>query len=133
MPSIQEDTALPKIEWEDHIRNYGLDLSPYEAFYRDLHQHPELSRQEHRTAAKIAKFLQSLHPDLEIRTKIGGNGLFGVFKNGAGNTLLLRADMDALPLAEKTGLDYASKEECSDSDGKKVSVMHGKAIGLGIS
>lgn len=111
--------------WENLIRRYEFDVSPYVSFYKDLHQYPELSQQEYKTASKVAAFLQALDPELEIRTGIGGTGLFGVLKNGSGKTILLRADMDALPLSEKTGLEYASQERAIDSTGKTVSVMHG--------
>lgn len=126
MTAALQERQIVSNEWESLIRDQELDLSPYEAFYRDLHQHPELSLQEYQTAAKVATFLHNLDPAIKIKTAVGGNGLFGIFVNGAGKTLLLRADMDALPVAEKTGLDYASAEEATDSNGKRVSVMHGK-------
>ncbi|KAH6642822.1 hippurate hydrolase [Boeremia exigua] len=110
--------------WEQVVRDHKLDLSRYEDFYKDLHRNPELSRQEYKTAAKITKFLQVLEPNLEIRTAIGGTGLIATFRNGLGKTLLLRADMDALPLLEKTGLDYASKEMATDPNEIMVPVAH---------
>ncbi|MBP2320878.1 hippurate hydrolase [Kibdelosporangium banguiense] len=76
-------------------------------FYRDLHQHPELSRQEHRTAERVAQALAPL--GYEVTTGVGGTGVVGMLRNGEGPTVMLRADMDALPLEEKTGLPYASK------------------------
>lgn len=112
--------------WEQLVRDRELDLSKYETFYKDLHQSPELSRQEYKTAVKVAGFLRELEPDLDIRTAIGGTGLIAILRNGVGKALLLRADMDALPLQEKTGLDYASKETALDSNGKMVSVTHGR-------
>ncbi|KAJ8116071.1 hypothetical protein OPT61_g2427 [Boeremia exigua] len=120
-------TESPKTSgqpWEDLIRKHDLGLPRYEAFYKDLHQNPELSLQEHKTAAKIVAFLQDLCSDLEIKTGIGGNGLIAILRNGAGKTVLLRADMDALPLLEKTSLEYASQEKAVDSEGKTVPVMH---------
>ena len=100
------------------------DLSPYEALYRHFHSHPELSLQEHETAATIAAHLRDLKA-YEVHTNIGGTGLVGVLKNGPGKTVLLRADMDALPVDEQTGLEYASKVTVKDeSDGLTKPVMH---------
>jgi hippurate hydrolase len=75
-------------------------------FYRDLHQHPELSKHEHRTAERVAQALEPL--GYEVATGVGGTGVVGVLRNGDGPTVMLRADMDALPVEEKTGLPYAS-------------------------
>ncbi|HET6153864.1 MAG TPA: amidohydrolase [Marmoricola sp.] len=74
--------------------------------YRDLHAHPELSFAEHRTAERVAAYLRTWGYD--VTTGLGGTGVVGVLDNGPGPTALLRADMDALPVAEQTGLDYAS-------------------------
>ena len=74
--------------------------------YRDLHRHPELSGQEHRTAGIAAAWLRAL--GLEVVEGIGGTGVVGILRNGAGPTVLLRADMDALPVTEATGLTHAS-------------------------
>jgi amidohydrolase len=90
--------------------------------YRDLHRHPELSFQEHRTAALVAERLQAL--GFETTTGVGGTGVVGLLRNGDGPTALLRADMDALPMAEKTGLPYASKERGVDHLGHEVDVFH---------
>lgn len=94
--------------------------------YKHLHQNPELSDQEKETAAFIIDHLKKLSSDLEITTDIGGYGLFAVLKNGGGPTVMLRADFDALPLPERTGLDYASKKEMRDADGDMRPVMHGE-------
>lgn len=91
-------------------------------FYRDLHQHPELSFQEHRTAGQIAKALESL--DTEVSTGVGGTGVVVVIRNGEGPTVMLRADIDALPIVEETGLAYQSRATGRDSDGAEVPVMH---------
>jgi hippurate hydrolase len=93
-----------------------------EGFYRDLHQHPELSHQEFRTAGKVADRLDGC--GYQVHTGIGGTGVVGVFDNGRGPAVLLRADMDALPVAEDTGLDYASSVRAADADGVEVPVMH---------
>ncbi len=92
------------------------------SFYQDLHRTPELSFQEEKTAAKMAKVLQDA--GYEVTTDIGGHGLIGVLKNGEGKTVLVRADMDALPLQEKTGLAYASQATGLSDDGTEVPVMH---------
>lgn len=90
--------------------------------YRDLHQHPELSLQEHRTAATVAAALSSL--DVELTTGVGGTGVVAVLRNGDGPVVMLRADMDALPVAEATGLPYASTVEAIDASGVSVPVAH---------
>ena len=102
----------------------GLDgmRAEQEDFYRGLHQHPELSHQEHRTAAAVAERLQQA--GFEIHTKVGGTGVVGILDNGTGPSVLLRADMDALPVRENTGLPYASTATGSDGDGDQVPVMH---------
>jgi amidohydrolase len=91
-------------------------------FYRDLHCHPELSLQEHRTAGKVAAALRSA--GVEVTEGVGGTGVVGVLGNGAGPVVLLRADFDALPVQEKTGLPYASTARATDSSGREVPVMH---------
>jgi hippurate hydrolase len=91
-------------------------------FYRDLHAHPELSHQEHATASKVAQRLGA--SDIEVHAGLGGTGVVGLVRNGDGPTVLLRADMDALPVAEATGLDYASHTTTADAAGHEVPVMH---------
>ena len=101
------------------------DLTSYDTLYKHLHSHPELSLQERETASTIASHLESLRAGYELHTSIGGHGLAGVLKNGPGPTVLLRADMDALPVQELTGLPYASKVKMRDvADGEEKSVMH---------
>ncbi|MDI2029902.1 amidohydrolase [Saccharopolyspora sp. TS4A08] len=90
--------------------------------YEDLHAHPELSFQEHRTAAEVARRLGEL--GLEVTSGVGGTGVVGVLRNGDGPTVLLRADFDALPVLERTGLDYASTQRATAADGSDVPVMH---------
>lgn len=90
--------------------------------YRDLHRNPELSFQETRTAGIVAERLASLGYD--VTSGIGRTGVVGVLRNGDGPTVLLRADMDALPVEEKTGLDYASTSRGTDPQGADVPVMH---------
>lgn len=93
-----------------------------DALYRDLHAHPELSFAEHRTAGIVERHLAEL--GLEVHTGIGGTGVAGVLRNGDGPTVLLRADMDALPVRELTGLPWASTETVTDAEGNTVPVMH---------
>jgi amidohydrolase len=97
----------------------ALDLAEV---YRDLHRNPELSYQEHRTAGIVAQALGEW--GYEVATGVGRTGVVGVLRNGEGPTVLLRADMDALPVEEKTGLDYASAARGVDPEGADVAVMH---------
>jgi hippurate hydrolase len=92
------------------------------ALYHQLHQNPELSNEEKETAARMAKELHDV--GAKITTDIGGHGVVGVIENGPGNVLMLRADMDALPVAEQTGLPYASKVRVQNAHGATVGVMH---------
>jgi amidohydrolase len=98
------------------------EFTDLEKLYKDLHQHPELSLKEERSAAKLAKELESL--GFEVTTKIGGTGIVGLLKNGKGPTILVRTDLDALPVIEQTGLPYASKVTTRDKNGREVGVMH---------
>ncbi|MFB9295456.1 amidohydrolase [Persicitalea jodogahamensis] len=93
-----------------------------DALYKHLHQNPELSLQEEKSAARMASELKKL--GFQVKEKIGGHGVVGVLKNGPGPTVLIRADMDALPLEEKTGLPYASKARGINAAGNEVNVMH---------
>jgi hippurate hydrolase len=90
--------------------------------YLDLHQHPELSSHETQTAAKLTSRFRSL--GYEVTENVGGTGIVAVMKNGAGPTVMLRTELDALPVPEKTGLPYASKVVAKDDSGKEVPVMH---------
>ncbi len=97
-------------------------LPELEAVYKDLHQHPELSMHEVRTAKVTADWIERL--GYEVSRAVGTTGVVGVLRNGAGATVMLRADMDALPVAEATGLTYASQVKATDDDGVKVGVSH---------
>src|ERR1700680_1890172 len=90
--------------------------------YKDVHSHPELSMQEERTAGVAANHLRAV--GCEVTTGGGKTGVVGLLRNGDGPTVMLRADMDALPVQEATGLPYASKVTATDSTGKSVPVMH---------
>ncbi|KAJ5707474.1 hypothetical protein N7488_007275 [Penicillium malachiteum] len=101
------------------------DLAEYIEIYKDLHQHPELSYQEGRTASAVTEHLETL--DFRIEEGIGGNGVVGVFHNGPGETVLLRSELDALPITEETYLPYASEFKQVDADGILNGVMHAGA------
>ncbi|MHC5256455.1 amidohydrolase [Streptomyces sp. UC4497] len=91
--------------------------------YRDLHEHPELSLQETRSAELLARRLRAAGVD-EVVENVGTTGVVGVVRNGEGPVVMLRADFDALPVEEKTGLPYASVARAVDHEGKDVPVMH---------
>jgi amidohydrolase len=93
-----------------------------ESIYTDIHAHPELSMQETRTAGVAADHLRAA--GYEVTTGVGKTGVVGLLRNGDGPSVMLRADMDALPVQEATGLPYASKVTATDSTGKTVPVMH---------
>jgi hippurate hydrolase len=97
-------------------------LPDLEALYTDIHAHPELSMQEIRTSGLAADRLRA--SGYEVTTGIGKTGVVGLLRNGDGPTVMLRADMDALPVEEATGLPYASKVKATDQEGKTVPVMH---------
>lgn len=92
------------------------------ALYVDLHEHPELSTHEVQTATKLASSLR--RAGYEVTEHVGGTGIVAVLKNGAGPTVMLRTELDALPVEEKTGLPYASKVHTKDDAGRDVPVMH---------
>lgn len=93
-----------------------------EALYIDLHQHPELAFQEKETAAKLAARVRAL--GFEVTTGVGRTGLVAVLRNGPGPTVMLRTELDALPVAEKTGLPFASKVVVKNDAGEATPVMH---------
>jgi hippurate hydrolase len=97
-------------------------LPDLETLYTDIHAHPELSMQETRTAGLAADRLRAAGYD--VTTGIGKTGVVGLLCNGDGPTVMLRADMDALPVKEATGLPYASTVTATDRDGTTVPVMH---------
>lgn len=90
--------------------------------YRDLHRNPELSMQEHRTAGIAADYIERL--GYAVTREVGVTGVVGVLRNGDGPTVMLRGDMDALPMAEGTGLPYASQATATDAEGRQVAVAH---------
>lgn len=96
--------------------------TPLITLYQDLHAHPELSFQEKNTAARMASELEAA--GFTVSTNIGGHGVVGVLKNGPGPTVMLRTDLDGLPVKELTGLAYASLAQATEQTGQEVSVMH---------
>lgn len=112
-------------DYSQIISSHRPPLAAYESVYRQIHANPELSGQESQTAHLAATHLNSL-PGVTVHTSIGGHGVVGLLRNGPGPTVLLRADMDALPMLEKTGLPYASSKRMVDAaDGVEKPVMHG--------
>ncbi len=103
-------------------RKLDADYASLESLYRDLHTHPELSLMEERTAGVMARELRAV--GCEVTEKIGGFGVVGVLKNGPGPTVLLRTELDALPVHEETGLAYASTVHVKNLEGDTVPVMH---------
>jgi len=109
-------TVSAVLEPEPRIREWQ------ESLYKDLHANPELGHHETRTAGIVAAELRSL--GFEVHEHVGSTGVVGVYKNGAGPVVMARADMDALPVAEATGLPYASTAKAVGAGGKEVPVMH---------
>ncbi|BDU76012.1 amidohydrolase [Mesoterricola sediminis] len=97
-------------------------LPRVEALYKDFHQHPELSHQEARTGAVAAACLRDA--GYRVVEQVGGTGVVGLLENGAGPTVMVRADMDALPIREQTGLAYAAACEGLNAKGEPVPVSH---------
>jgi len=104
------------------LAGLGGILEELEALYRDIHAHPELSMQEHRTGRAAAARLEQA--GFDVTPEVGGTGVVGLLANGEGPTVMLRADMDALPVEEATGLPYASTARAIGPSGDEVPVMH---------
>jgi len=105
------------------VQQFRPDFTTYESLYKHLHSNPELSFQEHETSAKIQHDLQQ-HDLFRIQSKVGRTGVAAVLENGHGPNVLLRADIDALPIEEKTGLPYASTKRMKNLEGIEKPVMH---------
>lgn len=101
---------------------FDANLDPLLALYRALHTHPELSFHEEQTAKRVAEELKQA--GAEVTTGVGRFGVVGVLKNGPGPRVLIRSDLDALPVKEETGLPYASQAVTTNDEGKSVPVMH---------
>ncbi len=107
---------------EELSKQLDTDYSYLEDLYLHYHTHPELSFAEHNTAKRMASELRKL--GYQVTENVGGTGVVGVLKNGEGKTVLVRSEMDALPVIEETGKPYASDVTTTDSEGKTVGVMH---------
>lgn len=116
MPPKETRSSNPALASLDRL------LPDLERLYKDVHAHPELSMEETRTAGLAADRLRA--GGYEVTTGVGKTGVVVLLRNGAGPTVMLRADMDALPVEEATGLPYASKATATDREGKTVPVMH---------
>jgi hippurate hydrolase len=104
------------------LRDLDALLPDLADLYKDVHSHPELSMQETRTAGLAGDRLRA--SGYEVTAGVGKTGVVGLLRNGAGPTVMLRADMDALPIQEATGLPYASKATATDREGNTVPVSH---------
>jgi len=114
--SVAQNPTGPHSQEIDAVYPAAHDL------YLDLHEHPELSSHETQTAAKLAERLRNL--GYEVTEHVGGTGIVAIMKNGAAPTVMLRTELDALPVEEKSGLPYASKVHSKDDAGREVPVMH---------
>jgi amidohydrolase len=114
--------AQKDIQNEKIIKLANQASAKYLNLYMDLHTNPELSFREFETSKKMANELKSI--GFEVTSGIGGNGVVGVFRNGNGKVIMLRTDMDALPIRENTGLSFASIKRMNDASGNDSPVMH---------
>src|SRR4051812_39801780 len=121
-PAGRDETKPPTVK--DHVatvkRLVAADYESLEKLYKHFHTNPELSFQEALTSARLARELRAAR--VEVTEKVGGYGVVGVMKNGKGPTVLVRCDMDGLPIIEKTGLPYASKVRTRDKNDLEVGV-----------
>ena len=114
---------IPADNWSKLLKqNLDSEVPALANLYKDLHQSGELSLMEKETSTKLAGYLKDLN--FEVTENVGGYGVVGVLKNGNGPTILLRTDLDALPMPEKTDLPYASKVITKNQNGDEVNVMH---------
>ena len=113
--AIAQETATPETWVKANIK-------PLAKLYLHFHQNPELSFEEKETAARLGKELSDI--GATVTQNIGGHGVVGILENGEGPTVMVRTDLDALPVIEQTNLPYASKVKVTDADGKTVGVMH---------
>src|SRR5882672_5590190 len=118
-PGIAEGAAASREQVQTRVEQ---EYSNLFELYKHLHTHPELSFQEEKTSARVAETLRSA--GYEVTTGVGRYGVVGVLRNKSGPTVLLRTDMDGLPVKEQTGLPYASSVIGKDTQGNEVPVMH---------
>ncbi|MEE4301986.1 MAG: amidohydrolase, partial [Pseudomonadales bacterium] len=117
---LAQPVGAAETPWGEEVRAYYDDhLAELFVWF---HRNPELSHLETRTAARLAQELRAL--GVEVTDGVGGTGLVGVIENGDGPTLLIRADMDGLPVKEASGLSYASTARQTNRAGEEVPVMH---------
>src|ERR1700687_3365829 len=119
---FEETTFMSEKKPAEILASLATLLPELEAVYKDIHAHPELSMHETRTAQIAADHLKA--NGFEVTTGIGKTGVVGILRNGDGPVVMLRADMDALPIKEATGLPYASTVTATGPDGKTVPVAH---------
>ncbi len=118
-----QQAASPPAPPGDGIKQWVSEhLDGLDGLYRDLHAHPELSLHEEKTAARLSGVLEKA--GFQVSEKIGGTGVVGILMNGPGPVVLVRTEMDALPVIEETGLPFASTVQALDDRGRKVGVMH---------
>ncbi|KID84084.1 Peptidase M20 [Metarhizium guizhouense ARSEF 977] len=120
--SITEKGELSRANVGEVVKKYRPRLEAFSDFYKEIHQDPEVSGMESRTAERVAKHLESLR--YQVHQHIGGHGVVGVFRNGPGKVILLRAELDALPIEELTDLSYSSKKRMVGRYGNDRPVMH---------
>src|ERR1051326_1764125 len=120
-PALSQPNSVGQQKLELN-RRIDADYPRLEALYYNLHAHPELSLQEGQTAARLARELREA--GFEVTESVGSHGVVAVLRTGSGWPLLVRTDMEALPLVEETGLPYASTVKARDREGKEVGVMH---------
>ena len=116
--STDSGASLPKEIDERIAGNYA----SVEALYKDVHSHPELAFEEVQTAKKLSKELRDL--GFQVTEGVGKTGVVGLLRNGVGPTVMVRTELDALPIEEKTGLPFASKVTTQDATGATVPVAH---------
>jgi amidohydrolase len=116
-PNVESKQGLAGI-----VDEFRPSLQLFEALYKHIHSHPELGTQESQTAFLVAQHLKDI--DLDVKEGIDGYGVAGILRNGAGPVVLIRAELDALPVLEETGLPYASKVRARDNNGVETPVMH---------
>jgi hippurate hydrolase len=124
VPPVLAELAGPaRAELEQHIKSWQTEAYPsLDSLYKHFHRHPELSLREEQTAARLATEMEQL--GFTVTRRVGGYGIVAVLTNGPGPAILVRTDMDALPVTEQTGESYASNVTTTDDKGNTVGVMH---------
>ena len=121
-PPLQARAELDVVSLKSTIeRSVESDYPKLDALYKDIHAHPEIAFQEEKTAAKLAAAMRAL--GFEVTEHVGKTGLVAIYKNGDGPTIMVRTELDALPMEEKTGLTYASHDR-TNWNGRETFVAH---------